>query len=333
MTAKATARGAFFVWRSWYASILFIGLCLLIAFYIARNLDAFRSIISVRWHYILLLLILRVLLLLITGYQRKILYNLFDVHLLPREWFGLAAISAMANLIMPMQAGLATTAAYLKKRHDFPLSRFASVGVALGTLSMGIVSAIGVGATFLYTLRGGTGAGKLAILFILVLASALGVLLLPTMGHAQRNRLECFLNNAGMGMEMIRCSRATIWFISILQVLMFFTVAAALYTSLRALSLDASFLAAVFLGIVGFYGLIIRITPGNLGVQEAMLTIAAGLLGIGYHEGLAMAALFRTAGIIVVFILGPFFSYVLSGTFISSSISSDSDNNQGSVAR
>jgi uncharacterized membrane protein YbhN (UPF0104 family) len=63
---------------------------------------------------------------------------------------------------------------------------------------------------------------------------------------------------------------------------------------------------------------LINITPGNLGVQEAVTSLAAAILGAGADMGLLAALIVRAVTIVSAFALGPFFSYLLSKELMAS---------------
>jgi hypothetical protein len=60
------------------------------------------------------------------------------------------------------------------------------------------------------------------------------------------------------------------------------------------------------------FSLLVRITPGNLGIQEAVVSLSSGLLGIGTGQGLLVSLLIRVATMIPTFTLGPVFSFLLT---------------------
>ncbi|MFH1289831.1 MAG: hypothetical protein ABIH92_00305, partial [Nanoarchaeota archaeon] len=57
--------------------------------------------------------------------------------------------------------------------------------------------------------------------------------------------------------------------------------------------------------------LVIGLTPGNLGVQEAIIVFSAATIGITPAESLSAALLGRAVSLVVLFVLGPIFSYML----------------------
>jgi len=57
---------------------------------------------------------------------------------------------------------------------------------------------------------------------------------------------------------------------------------------------------------------LIYITPGNLGVQEIIISITSGFLGTGLGKGLLVALLIRATTLIPVFSLGMIYSILLA---------------------
>ena len=73
-----------------------------------------------------------------------------------------------------------------------------------------------------------------------------------------------------------------------------------------------SFAAALVTSLLLAFGVLINITPGNLGIQEAVISLSSELLGSGAGLGLVVALLIRATTLVVVFSLGPIFSFVLA---------------------
>ena len=80
-----------------------------------------------------------------------------------------------------------------------------------------------------------------------------------------------------------------------------------------SIGLHISFLQAFIISLIGIFSLILNITPANLGVQELVIGFASEYLLIdGGAEGLLAALVVRAATIILVFSLGPLFSFILA---------------------
>ena len=84
-----------------------------------------------------------------------------------------------------------------------------------------------------------------------------------------------------------------------------------LWLQFRVFGIEVSFVSALFLSAIGSLSLVIGLTPGNLGVQEAIIVFSAATIGITPAESLSAALLGRAVSLVVLFVLGPIFSYVL----------------------
>jgi uncharacterized membrane protein YbhN (UPF0104 family) len=103
------------------------------------------------------------------------------------------------------------------------------------------------------------------------------------------------------------------------------SIGAALYfTAFRTIGVPVPFGLALLIHLLTSYTVLLNITPGNLGVQEIITTVAAALLGAGAETGLLAALIVRAVTILCAFALGPFFSYLLSKELMASGAASSS---------
>ena len=80
----------------------------------------------------------------------------------------------------------------------------------------------------------------------------------------------------------------------------------------NALGTAVPFTSAFLVSLFVSFSLLINITPGNLGIQEIIVGLSSGLLGIGAGLGLAAALLVRASAMLIAFSLGPIFSVFLT---------------------
>jgi len=100
--------------------------------------------------------------------------------------------------------------------------------------------------------------------------------------------------------------------------------ALSLYLEFKVFGMDLSISAAIFLAAMGSLSLLISITPGGLGISEAIIVFSASTLGITPIQSLSAALAGRLVSVIVLFILGPIFSYLL----IKRGVSDDKENSR-----
>jgi uncharacterized membrane protein YbhN (UPF0104 family) len=87
---------------------------------------------------------------------------------------------------------------------------------------------------------------------------------------------------------------------------------ASFWVAYWAIGHTISFAAALVTSLLLAFSILMNITPGNIGIQEAIISVSSELLGSGAGLGLIVALLIRATTLVVVFTLGPIFSFVLT---------------------
>ena len=282
-----------------------------IGFYLLHHPELIGHVRDISpWHMILLFL-MSVATLAANGLYLRIFAKKFNIHLKWKEWFGLASVTALGNYLTPFSGGLVARGAYLKNRHDFPYAHFLAMLAANYMIAFAVIGLTGV--VIMLTLSGTTRFSWPVIFFFLAtLSTILLVLFLPSPSIGGRNRLLRLLQQALEGMEFIRRDRELLWK---LVALTFFNVvvgAFLFFIAFHSIGTAIPFRIALLIYLLTACTVLINITPGNLGVQEAASSLAAAILGAGADLGLLAALIVRAAAILAAFILGPIFTYLLS---------------------
>ena len=84
-----------------------------------------------------------------------------------------------------------------------------------------------------------------------------------------------------------------------------------IYTGYKAQGLDLGLAATMEVAVMRSLGFFISITPGGLGIMEAILVLSSIPLGVKATQGLALAVVIRLAYLFWAFLLGPIFSFLL----------------------
>ncbi|OPY04363.1 MAG: hypothetical protein A4E73_03959 [Syntrophaceae bacterium PtaU1.Bin231] len=270
-----------------------------------------------------LLLLLSVATLAANGYSLRIFARKFDIHLKWTEWFGLATVTAMGNYLSPFSGGMVARAAYLKNRHDFPYAHFLSMLASNYLIAYGVIGVAGVAG--MSTLSGTESFSWLLVFFFLAILSAiLLVLFLPSASIGSRHRLLRLMQQALAGMKSIELDSVLLWKLVSLTLFNVLVGTCLFIIAFHSIGTAVPFRIALLIYLLTACTVLINITPGNLGVQEAVTSLAAGILGAGADMGLLAALVVRAVTIIAAFALGPFFSYLLSKELIASRAASSS---------
>lgn len=235
----------------------------------------------------------------------------FGISLTFQEWFGLAAITTMGNYITPFSGGLLVRATYLKKRHHMPYARFTSLLASNYLVMFWVIGVMGllslwfIGPTW-------SDHWPIALLFGSIVASISLVFVFPEQRLPWDNRIGRFLNTMLNGWYIVKQDYALLTRMLLLTLLTIGLNGISFWLAYWALGLKISILVALLLGMIAAFSIFINLTPGSLGIQEAMVSLSAALLGAGAREGLLVVLLIRAVTVLCAFILGPLYGYLLT---------------------
>ena len=247
----------------------------------------------------------------LNGLILKILAAKFKINLRFVEWFGLANVTSMTNYVAPFSGGLLVRAGYLKRRHAFPYAKFMTTLAATYLLLYLVVGAVGLVASLIVFSQGGN-VWILIALFLLVGIGVLILLLMPHFEFPEKNRITQIINNSLRGWYVIRKDSGLVAKIVIITFVRILLNGLAFWIVYAALDASITFQTALIVSLLPLFTQVLRITPGNLGLQEAIVALASELIGIGAELGLLVSLILRASMIAPVFILGSLFSYLLS---------------------
>ncbi|MFH1868843.1 MAG: lysylphosphatidylglycerol synthase transmembrane domain-containing protein [Candidatus Omnitrophota bacterium] len=285
------------------------------AYYIFKNREEIRHYLSLSPLNLIFLIISMLLLWATVSVNIKILLNIFNIRLRFKEYFGLYVITMMANYILPAKGGFIPMAVYLKTRHSFEYSKFLIFLLSFYIFTFFINCMVGIGLVFMnYFIKNEL---NLDILLIFVLVLVFIILLLSIVfGLNKKNLGSGFLGKAVAGFKVFVKKKKLLYSVAGIQAASIFFMSLKLLYAYRALGIDIDIISAALIGLIGAFSVIISITPANLGVREFFVTISSKMVGYTATEGVMAAMLDRCIGLILTFILGAIFSYILFGGFI-----------------
>jgi uncharacterized membrane protein YbhN (UPF0104 family) len=298
--------------------VVLLGTVAGIGIYLGQHPELFGHIRSLSIGSGLLLFLMSVLMLAGNGLYLRVFAKKFNLDLQAKEWFGLAAVTALGNYLTPLSGGLVARAAYLKRRHNFPYALFLSMLTANYMIAFAVIGVTGI--VTLLTLTGTERSSWSVLLFFLAtLSMILLVLLVPSTSNGSRHRWLLFVNHAMEGLHAIRRDGALL---GKLIAMTFFNItvgALLLFVAFRSTGFSTPFSVALLIYLLTSYTVLINITPGNLGVQEVVTSLAAAILGAGAEAGLLASLVVRAVAILASFTIGPIFSYQLSKELMAAS--------------
>jgi len=286
-------------------------LVVLAVLYLERNFEDFSELRIVSPIVIIALVLLFILGYFLIGLTTKQLIRPLKINLGYFESFALSVVTGFYNLITPLRGGMAVRAVYLKKKHNFSYTNFfssLSASYVLIFLSAGIMGLLSSGIIYF---NEGIFSPVVSLIFLGVSLSLLFVIIFsPRMNEGKGfilDKIAKILN----GWYLIRKDRGLLFFITIISIFQLLLSSLMLYLQFYVFGIEIDFVKTLFLSSIGLLGLIISITPAGLGIQEAVAVFSASTIGISPVESLSVALLGRGVSVVVLFVLGPIFSWVL----------------------
>lgn len=298
-----------------FSIILLIIIISGIAYHLATNRDLLDALWRISAIQVVLLIILRTVLIGSNGLYLKIFAAKFDVNLKAEEWIGLSFITTMGNQIMPLSGGTIARAVYLKQRYALPYTRFVTMLAANYLVTFWIV---GIAGLFACLATNDLNHARLILsaFFLAVIVFITLVLIMPYTSLPDRNRITRAFNIALEGWFLIKADRRLLVLVASVALLSILLNGVSFWIAYQSIHMRISVQAAMLVSLLPFFLSLVNVTPGNLGVQEAMIGLLSGFIGRGLGEGLLVALLIRAATLIPAFIAGPICSYALSRNHI-----------------
>lgn len=283
----------------------------LFANYIYHHASDFKQISLINPLWLIPLIALFLINYYFIGLQTKVLLEPLEVKLKNTEAYMLAIVTGFYNIITPAHGGMGVRAVYLKKKHNFTYTNFLSSLAGMYVITFFIASLSGLISLFyLYEAYGVFNWIILAVFLGLFLPLTLIIVFSPEFKEVKNNFINRFIRVAN-GWNIIRKNKKVVYTCLSVTILSLIIGSIVAMMSYYIFGINVSFMQALFLASIGSISILISITPGNLGVGEAIAVFSALILGITPVQSLSVAILGRIVQMITMFILGPIFSYFL----------------------
>lgn len=290
------------------SKLLVVLILAIFAWFFFNNIEDFKSLLDIHPLYILALILLSAGGIISNGLFMKWSILLFDKDIKYAESIKVALISTAGNFFAPAGSGLGFRAVYLKKVHKLAYSDYIAVVFCNYILAFFINSILGLWA--LYELREHSTRSfmLLTCVFIgllLMSITAIFIRIKPTKRRLPTlvKKLHEVLVRITYGWKMVFSDKKIMLALLVLMILNTTFAICGTYLIMNALNFNISLAALVLFSVIGSLSIFINITPGNLGIKEAIYLIFSSVIGLSAAEILSVAIVDRTVIFIVLFIL------------------------------
>ena len=285
-------------------------LAIWIAHYVSKNIDEFKNVNWPSWQYFVYVAVLALVGMWLRGLFLKLMVGSFGVKLTFKQSFGIMVVTAMGNYIAP-HAGMGMRAAYLKKNHSFPYAYFLSTMMATYIIQFMMATIISLGCVIYDFFNLGTlHLGIFVLSAVVLLGCLVFVFVFPKIPKSEKPILR-HIGRAVDGWLKIKQTQGLMTNLSLILLLRILNLSLILYFAFQAFDCSISYGQGLLVASLICFTLLLRITPGSIGIHEGVYVFGATLFGFSIAEGLLIGAFVRVINLAWIFILGPIFSYML----------------------
>lgn len=233
----------------------------------------------------------------------------------------ITVISYIGNYFLPLRGGAVIRSVYLKKKFNFPYSNFISTLYGYYIIVFLVNSLIALTSLVFIQLRYDTISIPLYIffgtVFVMMLILSLFKIPLEKLDIQKPSILKKIVDvvkNILNGWNMIVTDKKLLIKLTILSLLRFFSSALLFYVQFKALDIEVSFLNVLIYNCLSGVSLLVSLTPGSLGIREAIFLITSNILGITNDQVMQLALLDRGM-VVITLLISLIIFYTLSKIF------------------
>lgn len=289
------------------SQIITIGVVLVFCAYFIFNINDFKILLDIKPIFILLLVAISVAGIAINGIFMKLSMVLFDRYLSIRESIIVSFISSAGNFFAPAGSGLGIRAVYLKRHHKLGYSNYVSIVLCSYIFTFIVSSIFGLLALFMLQASNSPGVQLLAFIFLVLLLSSLSLLFFRIKKGQHKTRIGrkvgAIFFQIHEGWLLLLSHRKVMIQLFGLTIVNTLLTLLTTYILTQAIGAHIGFAAILLYSVLGSLSVFINITPGNLGVKEAIYIILSSVIGLSTAEILSIAVIDRAVIFFVLSIL------------------------------
>jgi uncharacterized membrane protein YbhN (UPF0104 family) len=283
-------------WSLTALAVLFMG------WYIYKNRDILNLLRTIHVGDILLIAVLQPINIIIGGVINKLIIDSIDQKIKLSDSLMLQFANNFVNRFIA-QGGAVYRSAYLKTKFDFPISKFlASIG-GVYIINLMANATIGIFLVVFFFLTANLFNIYMLGLFLALLLGMITLLLIKPKFQSERwffKKLTQVVN----GWYQIKGNRALIIKMFGLSAISLINASLIVFIAYRALDVDIQFMNSFFYSTISSLSNIINLTPGGLGINEAILMFASDVIGVSSEVILLGSLMLRAISMITTFTIG-----------------------------
>jgi uncharacterized membrane protein YbhN (UPF0104 family) len=248
----------------------------------------------------------------LNAYQLSLFLRNFKVSLGFVELMALTTGMLLGNLLIPMRGGTGALALYLKRVHNLDFGSFAAIYGGTAVLIALINSGMAIAALVLLGWLHSFSHPVLSIFVVGIFACCLYLSLFPPPIRWKRSGLLGLAFRAARSWHLLTRNRKLLLALALSFLAMSFALMSAFYLIYSALGMPLSASAVLITSSLGNIANLIPITPGSLGIFDAVMIQVPQIFGLDPARSIAATLVFRVLSFFWAFLFGiPGMIYVL----------------------
>ncbi|HPS19546.1 MAG TPA: lysylphosphatidylglycerol synthase transmembrane domain-containing protein [Candidatus Omnitrophota bacterium] len=279
-------------------------------FFIQSHLDYLKKAASMSPLLIVAVISMDILSKACSGLKIKIVLKKFGIRLSFKEWYGLSSMSAYYNYFFS-KSGTVLAATYVRKKYGFNYSKYA--GFLMGDVATVVIASgvLGTVASLLWEnfTKNSTHSIVVVSFFILFVMASL-VFFIPKFRLPKRG-IMTKINSAMDGWYSVKAKPDILVAMFFLNMAIIVIFAIRYYVLFRVFSDPVPFSICCLVSPLANLTQILSVVPSAYGLREAVMGGMTKLYDFGFVSGAIVSIIDRVIMMLVFFILGPLFTYML----------------------
>jgi uncharacterized protein (TIRG00374 family) len=292
------------------SAALTVVILLLFSFYLFKNPEILIKLKNIKPIYMFLISVAFIVVFLLEGFFIQITLRAFKKEISIKESFYLSTLSRIGNYLLPMRAGAIFRATYLKKKYKFEYSKFLSTLYGYYIILFLLYSLLGIGALGLKWVLNSQQYFLLLIFFIILFLGMLFLMFVrfPFEKIVKKKegilgKILKFLDKFIKSWDMIVKNRQLLLQLILVTLGNILINTVIIYIEFIALGITVKFLDLILYSTLSGVSLLISLTPGSLGIREAVFLISSQSIGLNQEQILQLAIVDRGILFILLFIM------------------------------
>lgn len=290
---------------------LTVGFLAIFIIYFLLNKSDFKVLANLKIYYILVIAILQIAVIFVNGVFFIAIQEGLNLKMNQKEGFLISVLSSIGNYFTPFRGGMGIRAVYLKKKHNFPYSKFITTLAGNYIIVFLINSLVALISITLLLAAGKNIDYKLILIFGLIFIGLLFLSLFPTpvnrISKINFKFLNPFVSKLLLvveGWNILVKNKKLLLKLALLTLINLILGIALYFFELRSIGIHTNILFVVIFSSISSISLLLSLTPGSLGIRESLLLLFQTSLNLTTVEILSSSIIDRVIYFFVMIFLG-----------------------------